>query len=566
MRDTNGGSFLQPGPDVNYLLLSGGQKLSSEMIRSYVPLLLRDAMLPTPMWFESGISEYFSTFKLNRVGNSRIVKFGLDEYKGNVKDKSIMPLSLLFAVNDDSFKNADKDARKLFASQSCALIQYLVQTRRMNAASRFLSAIAEGQPMQSAFRSQFRMSLSTFEENFKNFIKVSRDRGWNVSFIGFSLDGEGKMLSVLYANENRPLQIPANYDLIRSTVETLPLRLLSDAMAEYYRGDLLVHNREFDAAESHLRNAIRMDAKLSGAYASLGKLQTEKSLFKAARESLDEAVELDPKNAVAHYYSALHLHKEAAAGVGTLAHRDVERQANAALKKTLGFAPEFVEAGELLARSSLTLHEELELSFRVLLNGLKRAPGRPTLLVTLAEVTAAAGDKSSAGWMLQRVISSGMSDTAIVQEARDILYHLNLTEAQKTAFGRFDIPVTADGDTKAIETRLTSKDIDAAKKAAKRKADKEAKVVRGLLMKADCSKGLTLHIRIGTPGADERVENVHTDTPADIDWVSESGGQPEPIECNGRIRSGMVAITYRPQRKGLTMGVPLVVEFLGYRD
>jgi tetratricopeptide (TPR) repeat protein len=566
MREANGGSFLQPGPDVDYILVSAGQKLSGDLLRNYVPLLMRDSMIPVPLWFQTGIIEFFGTYRLDRLGNSRIVKLGLDEYKGNVKDKNIMPLSLLFAANADSMKTADADARKLFTSQSCALINYLIQSRRMSAASRFMNAMAEGQPLQTAFRTNFRMGLSTFEENFKNFIKVSRNKGWRVSFTGFSLNGEGEILSILYANENQPLRIPANYDLIRATVETLPLRLLSDAMAEYYRGDLLLHNREFDAAEVHLLNAIRMDERLSSAYASLGRLQTERSLFKLAHESLDEALKLDPENSLAHYFSALLLRKEAAAGIGTLSHRDVERLAKTALQKTVRFTPDFVEASEMLARSNMTLHEDLDVAARLVVEALKRAPGRPSLMITLAELSAAIGDKASAGYILQRMISSGIGDTKTVQEARDLLYLMNLTEAQKTAFGRFDIPETADGDTRSVETRLSSKEIDTARKTAKKKADKEAKVVRGDLTKVDCSKGLTLHIRIGTPNIDERVENVHTDTPADIDWVSESGAPPEPVECNGRIRGGMVAITYRPQRKGLTMGVPLVVEFLSFPD
>src|SRR4030095_8052765 len=200
-------------------------------------------------------------------------------------------------------------------------------------------------------------------------------------------------------------------------VEDLPIRILSDARADYYRGDLLLHHREFDAAEVYLRNAIRLDGESGDAYAALGKLQTERNLFKQARESLDRALGLGPKSPLAHYYSALHLRKEAAAGVGTLSHRDVERAANSELKRTVGFAPDFVEAAELLARSNLTLNRELDTSRRLLMESLKRSPGRPTLMMALAEVAAATGDKSSAAWILQRLISSGAGDTELAQEA-----------------------------------------------------------------------------------------------------------------------------------------------------
>jgi tetratricopeptide (TPR) repeat protein len=562
MRDAGVGELLQPGPDVNYVVLSAGQKLPRDVIRAYVPLLMRDGLSPIALWFQEGLAEYFSTYKLDRLGDSRIVKLGLDDYKGNVSGKKLMPLSTLFSVNSDSLEFTDKEAGKLFSAQSCALVTYLIQTRRLGAAVRFLNSEAEGHPMSESFRNEFKLSLPTFEGNFKYHVNYSRSHGWSVDFSGFSLDANKRSISVFYANEPRPLSIPANFDTVRDEAGKAPLRTLTDARAEYYRGDFLLHADRLEEAEAYLKNAILLDASYSPAHASLGRLQTLGNRYAEARSSLQRAAELDPRNYMAHYYTALLLRKESAAGAGTLSHRDVERAIKGALKKTVDLAPEFVEATELLAQTNLTLHEELGPSAQLLMNGLRRSPGRQSLMMTFAQVVAEGGQKPVAGWMLQRVIASGAGNTQLRQDARDLLYALDLTETQRTAFGDFGILDSTEGE-KGVSVRLSSTQIKAARKQARRD-EKEEKVVRGFLTRVDCSKGLTLYIRIGTRDIDERIENVHTDNPEDIDWVTDSDREPGPIECGPAARP--VSITYRPQRKGLMMGVPLVVEYVSGPD
>jgi hypothetical protein len=75
-----------------------------------------------------------------------------------------------------------------------------------------------------------------------------------------------------------------------------------------------------------------------------------------------------------------------------------------------------------------------------------------------------------------------------------------------------------------------------------------------------CTKGLTLHILMGTPGADERTENVYAESVDDIDWVTDTGDEIRPVACGSTHRR--VAVTYLPQRKGLRMGIATVVQFI----
>lgn len=131
-------------------------------------------------------------------------------------------------------------------------------------------------------------------------------------------------------------------------------------------------------------------------------------------------------------------------------------------------------------------------SAQLLMNGLRRSPGRQSLLMTFAQVVAEGGQKPVAGWVLQRVIASGAGSTQLRQNARDLLYSLDLTDTQRTAFGDFGILDSTEVG-KGVSVRLSSTQVKAARKQAKRDG-KEEKVVRGYLTNVDCSRGLTLYI------------------------------------------------------------------------
>ena len=90
--------------------------------------------------------------------------------------------------------------------------------------------------------------------------------------------------------------------------------------------------------------------------------------------------------------------------------------------------------------------------------------------------------------------------------------------------------------------------------------DKETKIVRGRMIEVACSKGLTIYLRIGTPNIDERVENLHADIP-NVEWLSDTGETLDAMKCEKVPGQPEVAITYKPKRKGLMMGEPLIVEF-----
>lgn len=162
--------------------------------------------------------------------------------------------------------------------------------------------------------------------------------------------------------------------------------------------------------------------------------------------------------------------------------------------------------------------------------------------------------------MLQRIIASGSADERTEGRARRLFDELQLTAQEKLAFAEFGAAE------RAQQGQSRSSAASAMSPGSQRKKgehDNSERTVRGELTKVECTDGLTLHVKIG---ADERVENVRTQTPDVIDWVTDAGTIAAPIECGVLTSPARIALTYRPKRKGLTMGEPVVVEFLTFRD
>ena len=236
-------SYLQVKPDLNYLVLGAGEKLSPDIMREYARLLMRDSMSPVPLWMETGIVEYFSAYKLIRLGEDRIVKLGIDEYKGGFSEKNLMPLNLLLTIDRESFKDLNPELQKIFHTESCLLFQYLLQTRRIGPALRMTNAMAEGMPLEQAFRNMFKLTPAAVLENLKNHIKLSKFGGWAITLEGLTLDRKKQFVRITSGLGFRTVRV--YFDELRTEIEALPVRILSDAEADVYRGDLQLHNDRF---------------------------------------------------------------------------------------------------------------------------------------------------------------------------------------------------------------------------------------------------------------------------------------------------------------------------------
>ena len=72
-------------------------------------------------------------------------------------------------------------------------------------------------------------------------------------------------------------------------------KTLSEAQAEFYLGDLLLHSSRLPEGEVHLRNAVRLDPMLADAQSGMGRLLLRQNKEDEAMAYLRRATELDPE-------------------------------------------------------------------------------------------------------------------------------------------------------------------------------------------------------------------------------------------------------------------------------
>jgi hypothetical protein len=258
----NTAGYFQAGPDVNYITLTtelnGDQDPFSVIFHEYTHLLVNNTFENAPLWFNEGLAEYYSTFKIKEDR-----KIGLGYPIGNhvylLRDSKMLPLRTLFEVDHKSPHYNESKKQGIFYAQSWALMHYLLigKTGKVDQLGKFLDLQNANVPMDKAFQDAFGVPYETMEKDLKNYVKQNR---YNV------LDGHF---------ENK-LQLD-------TSTEATPL---TEAEAQAYLGDLLLHSYRQDAYK-YLQKALQLDPSLGMAHASLGMAYCREGKVEQARASLE---------------------------------------------------------------------------------------------------------------------------------------------------------------------------------------------------------------------------------------------------------------------------------------
>jgi len=354
---------------------------------------------------------------------------------------------------------------------------------------------------------------------------------------------------------------------------------VTEAEAQYYLGDLLLHMGRRDVAETQLHKAIALDPKLSSAYASFGLLKVREGQKDEALKLLAKAVENDSKNHLAHYYYAQLLQRLGEDGPAgdRKSHLTLMREHT---RKAIELVPRFTPAYDLLGYIALVSQEGLDEAESALKKAIEFAPGRTGLRLRLAELMVFNNEFSFAQQVLASLNNSAVDDTVRFQAERlldDIKnrrefennrkeYERDLAEYERR---RREVEDRADRTPVEDKTpdeppRITRKEtndpstgatvIETAKPTLQAP---EGIRVEGLLAQVDCSTGLTLRVRVGNTTVE-----LHTDMPQQLEFVSYVSTVADSFACGVMKPELPVAIVYRRTANRRFLGEPLRVEFI----
>jgi tetratricopeptide (TPR) repeat protein len=407
----NTAGYFQAGSDVNYIALStefqGEQDAFEVIFHEYTHLLVKNTFENAPLWFNEGLAEYYSTFKISEDRKVAIGK-AIGKHVYLLRENKILPLKTLFEVTHQSPYYNESKKQGIFYAQSWALMHYMLigKSGRVEPLTKFLELQNQDVPIDQAFQQAFGMPFEAVEKDLRAYVKQDR-------------------YNLVQGHFEKKLELD-------TTTQVTPL---TEAEAQAYLGDLLLHSRRLDAY-TYLQKALKLDPNLGMAHASLGMAYFREGKVDEARASLERAVAANSQNYLAHYYYAFTLSRQSPSGqqVGDYT-PEVSAKIKTHLQQAIKLRPDYLEAYNLLAFVSLVTGDGLTEAIESLKQAVKAAPGRDDFSFTLAQLYARIGDYKTSRQMLEQVAKSANADEYLRQHSATLLKQIE--EIEDTA-GTFD--------------------------------------------------------------------------------------------------------------------------------
>lgn len=389
----NTAGYFQAGPDVNYITLTteipgaefgrptsqGGRDPAYEVIfHEYTHLLVNNSFENAPLWFNEGLAEYYSSFIITD-DQKVVLGRNIGEHVYLLRESKMLPLKTLFEVDHKSSHYNEAKKQGIFYAQSWALVHYLMigKAGKVEQLGKFLDLLNARVPVEDACKQAFGMPLEAMEKELRNYVNQSR-------------------YNELTGHFERKLEIDVN---VAPTV-------LTEAEAQAYLGDLLLHSYRKDAY-TYLQKSLKLDPNLGMAHASLGMAYFREGKVDEARASLERAVSLNSQNYLAHYYYAFTLSRQAPEDDAVTPYTpENAKKIREHLQKAIALRPDFTASYNLLGFVSLVSGENMPEAIDLLKKALITTPGRHEFSFTLAQLYARSGDYKTARQMFEQLVKS----------------------------------------------------------------------------------------------------------------------------------------------------------------
>ncbi|HYA23453.1 MAG TPA: hypothetical protein VEF05_04790, partial [Terriglobales bacterium] len=324
-------AFFIPGDDRYYFVLNLSKDESWRAIsRDFAQVLLNYNYPPTQAWFDDGFAQYFSSLHLT----DSQMQIGGDPRQGEsptfvdtLSGSTWLSLPDLFAKHEES---GARDS--LFDAESWILMHYLLNKEKLPAAGAYFGAVEnEKLGVEQAIQKAFGMSSAQLEQGVTDYFH--------------SLAATLQTPATLKPGATNPnaASAPATADVIGASIHEIPL---GEAQAMVTEMSLRVaeHRDEAEKELASIADQPKMDNVV--VHRALAWDFLQKKDYDHAIEELGNAVTLDARDPMTHYYLALCKYKEA-----QLSGEEMKGLANMMqdLHLVLDWDHEFAEAYYMLA-------------------------------------------------------------------------------------------------------------------------------------------------------------------------------------------------------------------------
>jgi TonB family protein len=264
-----------------------------------------------PVWLSEGLAEFYGHTEIDekhvRMGQSD------PELLAQLRDRTLIPLNVLFAVDTSSPYYNEADKTSLFYAESWALTHYLMLGDHATHASMlkaYLEKLDQGNKPDEAERLAF----------------------GDLKKLQFDLQAYVHNGGLPYLKVTSP----------KIDEGELNVRHISEAEACAYRGGFAAVRGQAAVATAALEEALRLDPKLVRAYQYLGVTQFLTGQREPALEFTSKAIALDPGNSFTHYFRAF----VDTSSLGTMLN---DPRVEGDLRQAIELTPDFVPPYALLA-------------------------------------------------------------------------------------------------------------------------------------------------------------------------------------------------------------------------
>src|SRR5678816_3156471 len=152
----NVAGYFQSGEDANYITLTTELQTMDPfnvIFHEYTHLLVNNTFKNAPVWFNEGLAEYYSTFKIT---DDQKIALGLPigNHVHLLRQNKMLPLRTLFEVDHKSPYYNEKNKQGIFYAESWALMHYLIigKTGKLEQLGKFIELLGAKTPLEQAFQ------------------------------------------------------------------------------------------------------------------------------------------------------------------------------------------------------------------------------------------------------------------------------------------------------------------------------------------------------------------------------------------------------------------------------
>jgi len=357
-RTVDAAGFFLGHEDINYIAINAeASDLAFKIIfHEYSHFLLGNSAGTVPVWVGEGLAEVYATFQERDGGKGAVLGAPDAFHLRLLQNTSLIPLRELIAIDHTSPIYNEGVRRGVLYAQSWAFVHYLMFGNKDRAPqlTGFLAAIESGAPSEEAFRDAFG-DVNVLDQELKDYVRLFTFPALQLTFgekVGGGSAPRGKVIP--------------------------------DALAAAYLGDVLARLGRTDDARAHLRSVLERNPDVARAACALGLIELRAGRSDAAMPLLERAASLAPddpwvQTALGRALLSQFEEQRAADGAESLLQR-----ARVALTRAADRDGTSAHTLELLGRAHLMPGGDLARAASVLERAVQLAPGREDYRLMLA--------------------------------------------------------------------------------------------------------------------------------------------------------------------------------------